>query len=402
MKGSYVKKIFLIMMLIGVLGFGFSCGFDDEPMVWPEYVQHTGFNVNSNTIYWIDNDRLIFSLYVGERVELDKNDPNESGMRRAIWNHKTGEMDIAPYQMAGPMCVKLTKNEAGKITEQRVWYSTFSSKVEMAGVPGEEALYEPRVRMDNEHTDMGLMSKYRCDQLEAHETIKGRFVEGLRKGDGYISDPNGPFSMADVVILYHKDIHDPGTPTPFQGHNGDMFASHKSSSFIDFKADTPREGDLRSVYYFGDSGFRKKGYDGPEDCMPVYWFWPRQAEFKKVCLPWNSNWSNIVPTQLGYVMHQQMFNTREIFTSGVYLLLYGDTPFDVTRMVKLAHGMTYGRIATSPDGCKIAWRHIPKFGSHKSKKTLNQVDLKIIDLCKHTDVIRALPTTPPLRVHPVK
>jgi|GEM_PF-1994807 len=389
-----ITNILAAAAIIFLIGFMLSRESTFVPPALPTYVEDTGFVLVSHSelgpIQWFDNERLAF--YWDTRfadAAVQKNGLTttcESPICRTIWNTRTREISATP---SGP-----TIKHCVSIEENRSYFKPAFSNTEMIGVPGQEV--ERSETIDKSPNRM-ILSPFQCEFYPIHPKAKSIFSQALLPGDGYLS-------YWDNKLWHHTDEEAEGRLLPMNEDDAQSdcatYVAYKGAYFL---ADcSSREG----TFIVKNKKFVSRA---DPDCRAVWWFWPREFRWQKVCIKPYLHSSHITPTKLGFALvrlkHDASGNPLD---SGIYLQIGGDASH-VGRVVKLVDGWTNGPIAVTPDGCRIAFAtawHMDHIASKVNGKT---VTLKTIDVCKHADTIAALPTAdlskdgpmpPPEPLHP--
>jgi len=378
-----------ILQTLAAVGFAAvavsGCGDDaidpaDIPPL-PPYVQDLGLVVSSDNVFWLNDHQIYFKA-----VTKFSRDFMVMDTQLQVYDIDTGEITGYSKNASEIMCVNPM--------EGRAIFRRSSGDGYMIGPPGQEQHIDPDETEINRGDSPLHFNPYSCEAVSIpHHIYRGADGLGsaiaLLSGDGYLSrrEEEGTRTKGvfypNYVQRHHLTDADPGTVVPFVRFSLGKAYGKSCSRYAPFKG----------AYYLGTCTSQWNGSGTRPTCKTVWWFWPKERRWEQVCLADMAVTNFNGPTRLGYVSmvsnRDRQWNPRE---SGVYLQMGGtaDTP---GRVVKLVAGVfSRGAHDVSPDGCKVAFFTHPPLRKASILSTNRYGTLKFINLCKHEDAIRALPT----------
>jgi len=337
-----------LLVLAVLLAMGGCQAGNEEAGPYP--ILDSGFPASTiDKLYWLDDDRVIFVSYGPKPKSVQEAEKNPRVPGIYIWDTRTNK--VTPYKhSAEDLCfsdgyilyaVTQTPYDPSYRTK---WYG---------GPMGGEKEFSPHSATDRDY----LFNPYTCRWVErpeyAQPDIK-QFKQPLRDGDGWlIEDP-----VAKEWIWYRPDGRIVRTGIPHSVLRVE-WQEHADAYFFQLMPS-------------GDQVLKT-------DCIRYWWLKPEGAiqsrcqdirDVKKID---RRSGVSLYPSKKGMLFGAGNTESHRPGSAGIYELLQGGPR-------RIANG-GLEKTALSPDGCKIAYTHVP-FSEARRIGAPGDVILKMFNLCQ--------------------
>lgn len=359
-----IHRWHITLAVIALLG---GCG-KGEAEVPPYPVLDSGFPARSNdNLYWLDNDRVIFVSY-GPKPKSVADAENDSRVPSInIWDTQTNRVEF--YAKGSHLCysdghikympVETVVDDPEKSVKvfwregplEQPELKVFRFKTE------EEYREWFRAHVDNPHT---------CRWEERPEFARERWLVPLRKGDGWLVTDQQKREWKwhrNEVEIVRTGIRDNGVGLWLEYANAYFFQHVPSGDHI-LKTDCIRH------WWLKPDGTIKTGC---EDIRTVKKIDPKRSVA-------------LYPSRVGMLFGAGRTEDYSSGTAGIYRLSH-DAPIRIMK-----GGLEQSTL--SPDGCKLAYTHVPFFEA-RGVGAPGEVVLKSVNLCQRPGAQPWMPRTRP-------
>ena len=334
---------FRIAGLIAVCLIVASC--DKEP-AFPYPVYDANFAALDAKIYWLDNNRILFTGFEGGKKPSSTKNKSQIRWGLYIWDVDAG--NVTKYADAKALAcfsdgyIEYTlKSESTKRDGE-----DYIIARRMEGPLGQEALVEtvfPKDPKKREKKDRSkeIFNRFTCHHQERPESMKERIMIPLKVEHGYLDFGDGAGTKEDFELK--------GTLVKPNGEHIETELPLKAiSRFFKFYP-------FRQAYFgMHTPGPAILNWD-LTNCHPAWWFWPDGSSERK-CIPygpWSAGSGELIvhATQNGILIkYANPSNSKAGRDSGGYLLKDDEAE-------KVMDGLMFHE-AISPDGCRVGFVHM--------------------------------------------
>lgn len=316
-------------------------------------VRDSGFQASSqHRIYWLDNDRVIFTGYEINLEKLDKQGRYGREQNIYIWDTRENRRSIYVKNASlgcyfrGYIAYSILEgpSKKGPIGQERKYLDLQYSKETWEGEPPE---WEEGVKHHpitcKAYFSRGLRGDY-VELLPEHGYLDVRRSRDIQSGK-------------DAAILWHRPGTSDAVALPILKSEVDPSHIH----YIAF---------LDSYFMYGWNNIAKREVVQPQ----AYWLMkPDGSVTKHEVLGYFGGWTKATPTQDGLFLITNAINVQKSLDpgdAGVYWV-------HQNQLQKISGGMI-GSFTVSPDGCKVAFVRDP----FNAKDREPRITLNLIDVCK--------------------
>jgi len=316
-------------------------------------LKDSGFQTSGqHRIYWLDNDRVIFTGYEINLDKVDKQGRYEREQNIYIWDTRENRRSVYMKNaslgcyFSGYIGYSIIEgpSKKGPMGQERTYLDLHYSKETWEGEPPE---WEEGVKHHpitcKAYRSRGLRGDY-VELLPEHGYLDVRRSRDIQSGK-------------DTAILWHRPGTSDSVPLPILKSEVDPSHIH----YIAF---------LDSYFMYGWNNIAKREVVQPQ----TYWLMkPDGSITKHEVLGYFGGWTNATPTQNGLFVITNAINVHKSMDPGDA----GAYWVHQNQLQKISGGMI-GSFMVSPDGCKVAFVRDP----FDAKDRELRITLNFIDMCK--------------------